>query len=101
MRQVQRHTVEFKEQACKLVTEQQQTIAGTARELGVEESTLRYWLVKRGYRVSEHRSEALPSSDDPGVLRVKIHDLEARLRRAEMEKEILKKATAFFAGLPS
>ena len=37
-------------------------------------------------------------SDDPKVLKARIRDLEAKLRRAEMEREILKKATAYFAG---
>ena len=37
-------------------------------------------------------------SDDPQLLKTRIRDLEQRLRRAEMEREILKKATAYFAG---
>ncbi len=40
----------------------------------------------------------MPESDDPKVLKARIVELEARLRRAEMEREILKKATAYFAG---
>jgi transposase-like protein len=40
----------------------------------------------------------MPESDDPKVLQARIRELEARLGRAEMEREILKKATAYFAG---
>jgi transposase len=93
-----RHTPEFKDQACKLVMGQQYSIAGAAKELGINENTLRYWLDKRAYHVSENRSAKLPESDDPQVLKLRIADLEAKLRRAEMEKDILKKATAYFAS---
>ena len=37
------------------------------------------------------------ASNDPKLLKARIHDLEKRLRRSETEKEILKKATAYFA----
>ena len=38
-----------------------------------------------------------PLSDDPAALRAQVRELEARVKRLEMEKEILKKATAYFA----
>jgi transposase-like protein len=40
----------------------------------------------------------MPESDDPKVLNARIRELEAKLRRAEMERDILKKATAYFAS---
>jgi transposase len=92
------YTLEFKDQACKLITEQGYSQAKASTELGVNQNTLRYWLSKRGYRHGENRAAALPESEDPKVLKLRIADLEARLRRAEMEKDILKKATAFFAS---
>jgi transposase len=90
-------TKEFKDEACKLVMEQSQEVAPTARDLGVGEQTLRYWLVQRGW--NGPRQDGLPGevSDDPAFLKAKIRDLEQKLRKAEMEREILKKATAFFA----
>jgi transposase len=36
-------------------------------------------------------------SEDPAALKTQVRELEARVKRLEMEKEILKKATAFFA----
>jgi transposase len=89
----------FKEEACKLVTEQKQPIASAASGLGVAEQTLRYWLTQRGWRPEESsQPEHLTESEDPRWLKARIHDLEQKLRRTEMEREILKKATAFFAN---
>ena len=39
----------------------------------------------------------LPQSDDIHVLRIQLNEAQQRIRRLETEKEILKKATAFFA----
>ena len=90
-------TQEFKDEACRLVLEKHQEVAPTARDLGMGEQTLRYWLVQRGWNGPV--PEGLPEevSEDPRFLKAKIRDLEQRLRTAEMEREILKKATAFFA----
>ena len=38
------------------------------------------------------------ASEDPQLLKARIKELEKRLARSEMEKEILKKATAYFAS---
>lgn len=88
----------FKDEACKLVTEKGQEITATARDLGVGEGTLRYWLVQRGWKGPV--KEGLPQqvSEDPAFLKARIRELEQRLRQAEMEREILKKATAYFAS---
>jgi transposase len=90
-------TKEFKNEACKLVMDRGQEIASTARDLGVGEQTLRYWLVKQGWQGPRKEGITEELSDDPAFLKAKIRDLEQRVRRAEMEREILKKATAFFA----
>jgi transposase len=92
------YTKEFKDEACKLVMEKGQETASTARDLGVAEQTLRYWLIERGWKGPPQ--EVLPKevSDDPVFLKARIRELEKQLRKAEMEREILKKATAYFAG---
>jgi transposase-like protein len=59
--------------------------------------TLRFWLKQRGWRGPQSTLDE-PVGDDPAALKVQVRDLQARLRRAEMEREILKKATAFFAN---
>jgi len=91
----------FKDEACKLVSEQGQAIASAAQGLGIAEQTLRYWLVQRGWSPEQSvLPEQLAGSEDPRWLKSRIRDLEQRLHRAEQEREILKKATAFFASQP-
>lgn len=92
------HSIEFQDQACKLVSEQGYTQRKAAEELGVSTWTLRTWLKKRGLLEAVEVIEVdYEASDDPKLLKSRIHELEKRLRRAELEKEILKKATAYFA----
>src|ERR1700733_7931368 len=92
-----RFSIEFKDGACQLVTRDGYGVVEAARKLDIDTSTLRAWLDKRGALTSV--PDPLPAeTSDPDVLKVRIKDLEARLRRSEMEKDILKKATAYFAS---
>jgi transposase len=88
----------FKDEACKLVMDKRQETAPTARDLGIGEGTLRYWLVQRGWKGPGKQELPEEVSDEPAFLKAKIRDLEQRLHKAEMEREILKKATAYFAS---
>lgn len=88
-----RYARELKDQACALVTAEGYDPANAAKQLGVPEATLRDWLAKRGWK----GVRSMPDTDDPKILKARIRELEAKLRRAEMEREILKKATAYFA----
>ncbi len=93
---------EFKDQACQLVMHQGYSISKASKELGISFNALSYWLKKRGFRISQDKTaQAAATSDDPKVLKTRIQELEAKLRRAEMEKDILKKAAAYFANHPS
>jgi transposase-like protein len=50
-------------------------------------------------RCNGRRAGAVQSdSDDPAALKLRLKEAEARIRRLEMERDILKKATAYFAG---
>jgi len=89
-----RYARELKEQACALVIVEGYHPADAGRQLGIPEMTLRAWLAKRNWK----GVRPMPDSDDPKVLKARIRELEAKLRRAEMEREILKKATAYFAS---
>ena len=94
------HSIEFQDEACKLVTEQGYTQEKAAKELGITSVTLRTWLRKRGLLEPVQVVEPdYAASTDPKLLRARIRELEKRLKRAETEKEILKKATAYFASL--
>jgi len=90
------YTRQFREQAVKLVIDGQEPTR-TARELGMPHSTLMLWLNKAGWRKPEPAGPVV--SEDPAVLKAQIRELQRQLKRAEMEKDILKKATAYFAGL--
>jgi transposase len=92
-RQRRDFTDEFKNDAVKLVIEQGYSCNEAARRLGIGQSNLSRWV--RAYRAQ------LENKAEPGS----IQDLEAenkRLRnenkRLLMEREILKKAAAFFAN---
>jgi len=91
------YTTAFKDDACKLVIDEGYAPAVAARKLGVAEMTLRSWLAARAWRGPQQR-QAPDASDDPKVLKAHIRDLAKKLAQAEMEKDILKKATAFFAS---
>jgi transposase len=90
------YTREFKEQAMDLVRVQRYEPTVAARELAMPFSTLNLWLRKAGWKGHE---PAPPSvADDPAALRVRVSELERLVKRLELEKEILKKATAYFAS---
>ena len=90
------YTPEFKRSAMMLVTEQHYSISRAARELGMPFGTLALWLRKAGWTAPVESD--LPPSEDPKVLNTRIAELERQVRRLETDKEILKKATAFFAS---
>ena len=89
-----RYARELKDQACALVIEEGYDPAKAGRQLGIPEMTLRGWLAKRNWK----GVRSMPESDDPKVLKARIRELESELRRAEMERDILKKATAYFSS---
>lgn len=93
------HSIEFQDEACKLVTEQGYTQKKAAEELGITRETMGVWLRKGGHVTPVEVVEPdYAGSDDPKLLKAKIRELQKRLQRAETEKEILKKATAYFAS---
>jgi transposase len=84
---------EFKESAVKLVLQQGVTVQQAATELGVSMSALGKWV--RDSRAKG--ASAFPGSGHLSPEDQKIKDLEKKVRLLEMERDILKKATAFFA----
>ena len=89
------YTPEFKLQAIKMVTEQKLSVAEAARRLGVHESRLHEW--KKAH--IKDGAAAFPGSGHQTPLEEENRRLRAEVKRLEMERDILKKATAFFAAL--
>jgi transposase len=86
------HSIEFQDQACKLVTEQGYTQQKAADELGITRMTMMTWMKKRGLiKPVEMVEPDYAASNDPKLLKARLKEMEKRLRRSEMEKDILKK----------
>jgi transposase len=84
-------TPEFKEEAAKSVVETSRPIALVAREIGVNEQTLRNWVA--AYR-REHAGEEPPLAVSE---RARLRELEKEVRELRLKSEFLGKAAAFFA----
>ncbi len=86
-------TPEFKAQAVQLVTEQGKSIAEVARDLDLGESLLRSWKTA----LDATGVQAFPGHGNPPALEEELRRLRAEVKRLTMERDVLKKATAFFA----
>lgn len=88
MNQKRKFTPEFKKEAVALVTEQDYSVAKAAASLGISNKTLHTWVT-----LARNQSNSALSDDEHAELkRLRKENKELRL-----EKEILKKASAFFA----
>lgn len=85
------YNAEFKRSAIALVTEQNYKPEQAAKSLGINPATLKFWL--RKYRVSGKIIDPVEEAD----LRKRNAELEREVTRLRMERDILKKAAAFFA----
>jgi len=83
---------DFKRDAVRLVTSEQYTFKAAAQAVGVSEKSLRDWHKK-------FAPPPMPCGDDATIddLQAENKRLRKELKRAEIEREILKKATAYFA----
>jgi transposase len=81
---------EFRLECAQLVVDQGYTIRAACDSMGVSKSTLENWV--RQLR-KEHQGET-PKASAMTPEQRRIQELEKPVRRIEMEKEILKKATA-------
>jgi transposase len=84
-------TPEYKDEAAKIVVELSRSIASVARELGLNEQTLRNWV--NAYRRA-HADEEPPLTLPE---RARLRELEKENRELRLEKEFMGKAAAFFA----
>ena len=88
-------TQEFKISAVKLVLEQNYSIAEASKSLGVDPSSLRSWLKQFSAQVGGN------GASGQSAMQAELRRLREENKRLLMEREILKKATAFFAKHPS
>ena len=85
-----KYTREFREAAVRLVTVEKVEVAKAAADLGMPSNTLTAW-------VSQARRGAGSFTPAAQVdLAARVRELEAECRRLKIERDILKKATAFF-----
>ena len=82
---------DFKAQAVRLVLDEGKTVAAAARDLDLTESSLRNW-VEQARADRTHGKTGLTTAE-----REELARLRKELRIAQEERDILKKAAAFFA----
>ncbi len=87
------YTREFKKEAVELITVQGYSISQAARSLGIRDSLLGRW--RQEYL--SLAANAFPGSGKEPAPADELSRLRQENRRLKMEKEILKKAAAFFA----
>ncbi len=83
---------QFKADAVRLVTTGGKTIAEVTKQFDLTESALREWVRRAEADAGRGPPDALTTAE-----RAELVELRKRLKRVEMERDILKKATAFFA----
>ncbi len=85
-------SAEFKAEAVRLCKVGDRTISKVATDLDLTETALREWV---------RRADTDAGKGPPGALTAaegdELRELRKRVKRLEMEREILKKAAAFFA----
>ncbi|WP_206788123.1 transposase [Amycolatopsis sp. MtRt-6] len=82
---------QFRRDAIELVNSSDRPLRQIARELGVNHETLRSWVT-----TAKQAAEAGPQAEDPAEAQ-ELQRLRKRVAELEKEKEILRKAAAYFA----
>ena len=86
-----RYPDEFRSEAVKQITERGYSVADVAKNLGISTKSLYKWRRE----MAGHNQPQL--SSDVIALKQEVTRLNAALKRATEERDILKKATAYFA----
>jgi transposase len=89
-----RYTREFRQEAVKLVTEEKLSLPEAARRLSLAPSTLAYWV--KAYK--EGKLEEIGKTQKPLTeVEIELARTKKELVIVKMERDILKKAAAYFA----
>lgn len=91
------YTREFKLQALKMLTAQGLSVAEVARRLGIRDNLVRNW--KKA--AQEQGTDAFPGHGHPSPAEDELRTLRAEVHRLRAERDLLKKAAAYFASPPS
>jgi transposase len=91
------YTAEFKRQAVRMLTDQKLSVAEAARRLGVGENLLHTW--RKAFR--QQGEAAFPGHGQPTPADDELRRLRAENARLRAERDLLKKAAAYFASPPS
>lgn len=94
-RETQTYSPEYRSEAIKLVMEQGLSVAEAATRLHMNQGTLAYWVTQARKGVKTAVSAA--GAQTPAELLAENKQLRKELAEARMERDILKKATAYFA----
>lgn len=86
-------TREFKIQAVKFVTEQGLCFAEAVRQLGIRHNLLRLWKSK----IDAEGTTVVPGECNRSAIDAELVRLRAENQRLQMDRDILRKAAAFFA----
>jgi transposase len=81
---------EFKAEAVRLVESDDRSVSRIAKDLGIADQTLRNWM--QHAEIDDGVRDALTPNE-----REELHRLRREVRTLRQEREILKKAAAFFA----
>ena len=87
------YTREFKLKAVELLEQSQKSVRQIAKELGVAENNLYNWRKQ----LKQKRAQAFPNESQFDAKELELRRLKSRVAELEEEREILKKAAAFFA----
>src|SRR4051812_24251218 len=87
------YTAAFKAEAVKLVTDQGYSVAEAARSLVLSANLIRNWK----QALQKHGDQAFPGQGQLTAVEEELRRLHADNKRLTAERDILKKATAFFA----
>ena len=89
-----RYTKEFREEAVKLVTEEKLSLPEAARRLSLAPSTLSYWVkAYKAGKLGEIGKTQRPLTE----MEMELARTKKELVEVKMERDILKKAAAYFA----
>ncbi len=84
---------EFKLEAVRMIVEQGRTVGDVAESLGVNRSVLQRWKSQ----LKAEGALAFPGNGRPSASDEEVRRLRKELARVRQERDILKKATAYFA----